>query len=945
MKQSALLFIISILCVFLILSTSSCEKLEELTGSSKPGKISGVITDSLSGEAISGVTVTTVPPTTSVQTDNDGAYLIEEVEKGDYIVKATKQEYNPKTMSATVSADKTTIISMVLAPTVIPVGTIQGTVISSAGSAPVVGANITTNPATKSATSDSQGKFTIANIPVGSYTVNAAAPGYQNGTQTVQVTVGDTSITSVILTPSQTAQFGSIRGKVTNASTSAPIANADIFTTPATVSARCDINGDYVLNNIPVGSYTVTASMTGFSSSTSSPVSVTSGAIETANLQLTPMGTGNGSLRVTVLLSHQGMQIPIPDVQITVTPGNLKQISDTSGRAVFSSLPYGQYTVRAEQQSLVTAEQSVTLSTPEIVDVTMTMTIRPDAPGSIEGYVRDANTMSPIQNATLVITTFNNLTTYSGSDGFFQFDNVSAGQHSVTASTTDGLYQSLTIPVPVAAGTVSELQFMLVPSGTGTGRIFGKVLDETGKPVPAHMTLTGPQSGAVAADAAGQYEFPNLPFGAYEILAERTGYVSQRQSVTISSTLPVAELNFGLLSGGSGTTVISGRIINTLKLPEPGVLVELPSPELSSITNLNGIFELKGSIPPGIYQLKITKDGFVTTSATATVNQSGESVWIGDIPISSGGSGLINISGKTVSITSMRGVANTSVSTQPVTSTVLTTSDGSFSINNVNSGTYAINLAHTKYVDYRIEGLTFPLSYPLDLYMFYGKYTTSQTGFYPMVDTWQEWFHNYWGPANPLQNFGTMPTTNRFGNANHARQFTGGQYLMTSSVIDTAGAAEPVMISFWTKLAPSISRLTPMVAWSNSMGNSGWFVAADNDAGKLKLQVTVNNTNGTFSQFDPIYENDLLDKWIMITVGIRQVSAGTYQAVLYLNGLKKLEQTISLPDFNLAASQLVAGRARRGAESFQFLVGSIDDIRLFRSFLTDGNIADLFIEE
>jgi hypothetical protein len=83
----------------------------------------------------------------------------------------------------------------------------------------------------------------------------------------------------------------------------------------------------------------------------------------------------------------------------------------------------------------------------------------------------------------------------------------------------------------------------------------------------------------------------------------------------------------------------------------------------------------------------------------------------------------------------------------------------------------------------------------------------------------------------------------------------------------------------------------------------------------------------------------------MITVGIRQVSAGTYQAVLYLNGLKKLEQTISLPDFNLAASQLVAGRARRGAESFQFLVGSIDDIRLFRSFLTDGNIADLFIEE
>jgi hypothetical protein len=153
------------------------------------------------------------------------------------------------------------------------------------------------------------------------------------------------------------------------------------------------------------------------------------------------------------------------------------------------------------------------------------------------------------------------------------------------------------------------------------------------------------------------------------------------------------------------------------------------------------------------------------------------------------------------------------------------------------------------------------------------------------------------------------------------------------------------MISFWTKITPSVSRLTPIVAWSNSTGSSGWFIAADNDAGKLKLQLTANNIPGTFSTFNPVYESDILDKWMMITVGIRQVSAGNYQAVLYLNGVKKLDQTISLPSYNFNASQLIAGRGKRGPEPYQFFVGSIDDIRLFRTFLTDANISDLFLEE
>ena len=57
------------------------------------GDITGTVTDSLTGESLSGVTVSTDPATTSAQTDGQGAFTLSGVPAGEYVVKAHKEGY------------------------------------------------------------------------------------------------------------------------------------------------------------------------------------------------------------------------------------------------------------------------------------------------------------------------------------------------------------------------------------------------------------------------------------------------------------------------------------------------------------------------------------------------------------------------------------------------------------------------------------------------------------------------------------------------------------------------------------------------------------------------------------------------------------------------------------------------------------------------------------
>lgn len=857
MKRTTLLPIIA--TAITLLCFGSCEQLDEITGASKkPGKISGVVTDSITNVGISGVAVSTLPPTTTAETDNDGVYILSSVDKGDYTVRFIKPDYTTKTITTSVAADKNTTVNAVLSPTVLPVGSIEGTVTSTVDSTPVAGASITTDPATQTVTTNSQGKFTLSNVVVRSYQVHVTAAGYQSVSQNVQVNAGVTSSITIRLMPQQTIQNGTIKGKVTNASDNSTIADADITTSPATKTVKTDANGNYELTDIPAGTYTVTAVKSGFSNASVTSVALTAGEIKTVNLQMSPLGAGTGQLRVNLSITFQAVTVPAPGVTVTLLQINSAQISDTNGIALFTNVPFGQYTVRCEHPELITEERQVTISSSNLVELSISMSIRQDLPGAIQGTVLDGPTRGPIQNATVVITTANGLSTVTNASGEFTFNSVPAGLHSVTASTNDGAYESKTLQTTVFSSQTTTLEFVLTPVATNKGNIRGTVLDNTGKPMMAQMKLTGPQSATTQTNSAGTYNFLDIAFGTYEVEAEASGYVTQKKNVTLSSVNRDVEVNFTLVSSGS--------------------------------------------------------------------NQ-------------------VSVSGKTYSIASMKGVSNTTISTVPSTSIVTSSGDGTYKINNVNPGTYTFNLSHAKYIDYTIPTITVPnqSGYTLDLIMFYGKYTSEQVAYYPLVTTWQEWLNNYWGSAGKLFNFGTVPAYNRFDNGDHARLFPRGTYMQTEA-ISSISDKDPVMISCWVKLPPVITGSNPIFSWTNADETSGWFLTVESEEGKLKFQITANSGNGLYTLFDPVYDNDILDKWIMVTAGMQKTSDDTYQVVLYVNDTKRLSQDSKFAEIKHTGDRLKIGRVRMYGNYLSYS-GIIDDIRIFKNFLTDANVADLLKEE
>lgn len=78
-------------------------------------------------------------------------------------------------------------------------GTMEGRVRDAETNGPVADARVTTSPPTQSVLTADDGRFAFADVPTGSYTVEAIRSGYETGTATVTVPRGDTVQATVVL--------------------------------------------------------------------------------------------------------------------------------------------------------------------------------------------------------------------------------------------------------------------------------------------------------------------------------------------------------------------------------------------------------------------------------------------------------------------------------------------------------------------------------------------------------------------------------------------------------------------------------------------------------------------------------------------------------------------------------------------------------------------------
>jgi thermitase len=154
-----------------------------------PGGITGQVTDAKDGSAISGAQVS--DGITTALTDAAGSYTIDNVSPGSYQVVASKEGYQTSSLTVSVLSGTTAVANFSLSQIIIP-GSITGSVTDAKDGSPIVGAAVTDG--TRTATTDASGKYTIADVPPGSYEVTVSKEGYESLTVSVTVVSGATSV-------------------------------------------------------------------------------------------------------------------------------------------------------------------------------------------------------------------------------------------------------------------------------------------------------------------------------------------------------------------------------------------------------------------------------------------------------------------------------------------------------------------------------------------------------------------------------------------------------------------------------------------------------------------------------------------------------------------------------------------------------------------------------
>ena len=161
-----------------------------------PGGITGQVTDAEDGSAVSGAGVSDGIRT--ALTDATGMYTIENVPAGTHQVVASKEGYQTSSLTVNVMSGTTAEANFSLGQILGP-GSITGLVTDAKDGSPIVGAVVTDS--TRMATTDASGRYTIADVPPGSYEVTASREGFESSTGGVTVASATTGVLNFSLSP------------------------------------------------------------------------------------------------------------------------------------------------------------------------------------------------------------------------------------------------------------------------------------------------------------------------------------------------------------------------------------------------------------------------------------------------------------------------------------------------------------------------------------------------------------------------------------------------------------------------------------------------------------------------------------------------------------------------------------------------------------------------
>ena len=259
----------------------------------KSGSLTIIVTIASTGLLQQGAAVRlTYGGTESVETtDADGKIALSDLEFGAYGITAAYGDYSLSTASITltaVNANQTVVLTLGSGSggVVLPAsGTLTAYVTLASTGQPQSGATVKVfnSSVDTTYTTDSYGKVSISNLSFGTYTVTASYSDYNLGITTVTLSSGNSNQTATlalskgsdnVLQPT----YGTLTAFVKIASTGQPQSGATVrvYNSGRDTTHTTDVSGTAILTNVSFGTYTITASYSGYNTASTS-VTLSSG--------------------------------------------------------------------------------------------------------------------------------------------------------------------------------------------------------------------------------------------------------------------------------------------------------------------------------------------------------------------------------------------------------------------------------------------------------------------------------------------------------------------------------------------------------------------------------------------------------------------------------------------------------------------------------------------
>ncbi len=571
------------------------------------------------GGSITGSTSTIVSVSYS-EYSGSGNYIYESLKySGDTSGTSTSQSYS---QTYTASSKPLTVTFYCHPETAeATTGSITVTVRDADTNAVISGAYV--SGAGKGGNTGSNGKLLFNDIAFGTYTFTASKSGYTSNTgrATISASSPTASITIYLSKPTVEEEepddtTGSVTVYVRDANTYALLSSA--YVSGNGYGGYTNSYGYVSFSDLSFGSYTFSASKSGYYSNSSSVYISRSNAYPSVTIYLTPITAveedPTTDMEVRVVDGSTGYAIS----GATVSGAGSTKITNSSGYAYYYDLDIGTYYMSASKSGYESNGANATLT--EGVTKYLTIYLYPEVvtptTGSITVYVKDANTGESISSASVSGGGYSGTTNTSG---YKTFSSIPLGNYTFTASKT-GYYTNTGTATISTSNTSTSVTIYLTPQPTsGTITVYVKDAN-TGANISSASVSGGSYSGTT--NSSGYKTFTSVAFGSYTFSASKSGYFSNTGTASISMSSTSATVTIYLTPH---PTV--GTINVTVRDKDTNAVISGASVSgggYSRTTNTSGVASF-ADIPLGSYTFTASKSGYDPASGSATISVSATS--------------------------------------------------------------------------------------------------------------------------------------------------------------------------------------------------------------------------------------------------------------------------------------------------------------------------------